>query len=169
MTEFELLPPLQKAWYVEYWNFQPEFHHLAAANCVDGLADELADLQELAEEDEDFENLLYEWEEFVEEGNLSVLLEQSCDDGVMLPEEQVYLRVKDCPREMLASFETLLRHCPDYVLAYLALHHYLIVRMDRAERNGKPDWRPSDGPFSDPYWQGPAWKKASFVTRNYAR
>ena len=69
MTEFDLLPPLQKAWYVEYWNFQPEFHHLAAANCVDGLADELADLQELAEEDEDFENLLYEWEEFDEEGN----------------------------------------------------------------------------------------------------
>ena len=102
MTNFDLLPPIQKAWFVEYWNFQPEFHHLAAANCVDGLADELSDLQELAEEDEDFENLLYEWEEFVEEGNLSVLLEQSCDDGVMLPEEQVYLRVKDCPREMLA-------------------------------------------------------------------
>ena len=129
----------------------------------------MGDLEGVGEEDEDFENLLYEWGEFVEEGNLSVLLEQSCDDGVMLPEEEVYLRVKDCPREMLASFGTLLRHCPDYVLAYLALHHYLIVRMDRAERNGKPDWRPSDGPFSDPYWEGPAWKKASFVVRNYAR
>ena len=46
MTEFDFLPPLQKAWYVEYWNFQLEFHHLAAANCVDGVADELADLQE---------------------------------------------------------------------------------------------------------------------------
>ena len=169
MTKFDLLPLHQKAWYVEHWNFQPQFHHHAAANCVDGLAEELADLQELAEEDEDFENLLYEWQAFVDECHLSILLEQSCDDGVMLPEEEIYLRVKDCPSEILASFETLLRHCPDYVLAYLAQHHYLIVRMNRAERTGKPDWRPSEGPFSDPYWEGLAWRKASFVARNDAR
>jgi hypothetical protein len=47
------------------------------------------------------------------------LLEQSCDEGVMLAEEFVYERVKDCPREWLAPFETLLQQCPDHVLAYL--------------------------------------------------
>ena len=169
MTEFELLKPLQKAWYFECWYFQPEFHHLAAANCVDGLAEELAELQMLAEDDEDFFDLLLEWEDFVYQGNISVLLEQSCDDGVMLSEELIYERVRDCPREMLASFETLLKHCPNYVLAYLAQFHYLIVRMNRAERTGKPDWRPAEGPFADPFWEVSSWKKASFLARNYAR
>ena len=33
----------------------------------------------------------------------------------------------------------------------------------------KSDWRPSDGPFSNPEWEDSSWKKASFVARNYAR
>ena len=110
-----------------------------------------------------------EWEHFIGENHIWVLLEQSCDDAVMLPEELIYERVKDCPREWLAAFETLLQQCPEHVLAYLAQRHYLAVRMDRADRYGKSDWRPSDGPFSNPEWEDSSWKKASFVARNYAR
>lgn len=169
MNEFDLLTPTQKAWIIECWSCFPEFEHYAAARCADGLPDELLDLQVQAEDDEDFEDLLEEWEHFVGENHIWVLLEQSCDDAVMLPEELIYERVKDCPREWLAAFETLLQQCPVHVLAYLTQRHYLAVRMDRADRYGKPEWRPSDGPFSNPEWEDSSWKKASFVTRNYAR
>jgi len=55
------------------------------------------------------------------------------------------------------------------VLAYLAQRHYLAVRMDRADRFGKPDWRPADGPFTCADLENYSWKKASFEVRNYAR
>ena len=54
MNEFDLLTPTQKAWIIECWSCFPEFEHYAAARCADGLPDELLDLQEQAEDDEDF-------------------------------------------------------------------------------------------------------------------
>lgn len=91
----------------------------------------------MADGDDAFESLLDEWEDFVGENHLWVLLEQSCDEGVMLAEEAVYLRLKDCPREWLAPLETLLQQCPKYVLAFLAQRHYLapiivLARTDQA-------------------------------------
>jgi hypothetical protein len=169
MNDFDLMPPKQKAWVVECLSSFPEFEHYAAAACAHELADELWRLQEQADGDEDFESLLDEWEAFVDENQIGVLLEQSCDEGVMLPEEFVHERVKDCPREWLSPFETLLQQCPDYVLAYLAQRHYLAVRMDRADRIGQPDWRPADGPFTCADLEDYSWRKASFKPRNYAR
>ena len=169
MNDFDLLTPPQKAWVVECLSCFPEYQHYAAAACAEALADELWYLQEQAEEDEDFESVLDEWEEFIQENHIWVLLEQSCDEGVMLSEDEIYLRLKDCPREWLAPFETLLQQCPDYVLAYLAQRHYLAVRMDRAERFGKPDWRPQEGPFTSADLEDYSWRKASFEVRCYAR
>jgi hypothetical protein len=169
MNDFDLLLPKQKAWVVECLSSFPEYQHYAAADCAEELPDELLYLQNMAEEDEDFESLLEEWEEFVGENHIWVLLEQSCDEGVMLAEEFIYARVKDCPREWLAPFETLLQQCPDHVLAYLAQRHYMAVRMDRADRFGKPDWRPADGPFTCADLENYSWKKASFEVRNYTR
>ena len=169
MNDFDLLSPKRKAWTIECLTCFPEWQHYAAAACADELPDELWALQNLAEEDEDFESLLEEWEEFVQENHIWVLLEQSCDEGVMLSEELVYERVKDCPREWLAPFETLLQQCPDYVLAFLAQRHYLAVRMDRADRLGKPNWRPADGPFTSTDLEDYSWRKASFAVRSYAR
>jgi hypothetical protein len=169
MTEFDLLTPIEKAWTIECWSCFPDFEHYAAASCAEGLAEELLHLQAMAEADEDFENLLEEWEWFVSQNHICVLLAQSCDDGVLLSNALIHERVKQCPREWLAPFQTLLQQCPDHVLAYLAQRHYLAVRMDRAERLGQPDWRPMDGPFSNPEWENSSWHKASFVTRNYAR
>jgi len=53
------------------------------------------------------------------------------------------------------------------VLAYLAQRHYLAVRIDRADRFGKPDWRPADGPFTCADLENYSWKKASFEVRHY--
>jgi hypothetical protein len=138
MNDFDLLLPTQKAWVVECLSSFPEYQHYAAADCAEELPDEILHLQNMAEEDEDFESLLEEWEEFVGDNHIWVLLEQSCDEGLMLPEELVYERVKDCPRKWLAPFETLLQQCPDHVLAFLAQRHYLAVRMDRADRLASP-------------------------------
>ena len=169
MNDFDLMSPKQKAWFVECWSSFPEFEHYSAAACADELPDELWKLQELIDEDEDFQSLLDEWEDFVGNNHIWVLLEQSCDEGVMLPEELIYERVKDCPREWLAPFETLLQQCPDYVLAFLAQRHFLAVRMERAERFGKPDWCPAKGPFTCAELEESSWKKASFNSRNYGR
>ena len=89
MNDFDLLLPKQKAWVVECLSSFPEYQHYAAADCAEELPDELLHLQNLAEEDEDFESTLEEWEEFVGENHIWVLLEQSCDEGVMLSEELV--------------------------------------------------------------------------------
>jgi len=87
----------------------------------------------------------------------------------MLSEELIYQRVKDCSREWLAPFETLLQQCPVYVLAFLAQRNYLAVRMERADRTGKPEWRAANGPFTCAELEESSWKKASFKPRNYAR
>ncbi|MFM8823159.1 MAG: hypothetical protein ACKOD8_07430, partial [Limnohabitans sp.] len=115
MNEFDLLSPKRKAWTIECHACFPDWQHYAAADCAEELPDGLWALQALVEEDDDFESLLEEWEEFVQENHIWVLLEQSCDDAVMLPEPLIYERVKDCPREWLAPFETLLQQCPDRV------------------------------------------------------
>ena len=169
MNEFDLLSPKRKAWTIECHACFPDWQHYAAAACAEELPDGLWALQALLEEDEDFESLLEEWEEFVQENHIWVLLEQSCDDAVMLPEPLIYERVKDCPREWLAPFETLLQQCPDHVLAFLAQRHYLAVRMDRADRFGTPHWRPANGPFTSADFEDNAWRKASFEVRSYAR
>jgi len=168
MTEFDLLSPFQKAWIVELCSCFPEFQHYLAAECAQDLPEELWDLQLQAEDDPNFLEHLQEWEFFISENHIWVLLEQSCDEGVLLSEELIYERVKNCPREWLAPFETLLKFCPDYVLAFLAQRHYLATRMERAHRLGKPNWRPSEGPFSLPEWENSSWKKASFVVRKYS-
>ena len=93
MNDFDLLLPKQKAWVVECLSSFPEYQHYAAADCAEELPDELLYLQNMAEEDDDFESSLEEWEEFVGENHIWVLLEQSCDEGVMLAEEWVYERV----------------------------------------------------------------------------
>ena len=169
MNDFDFLTPTQKAWVVECLSCFPEYQHYAAAACAEELADELWYLQELAEKDEDFDYLLDEWGEFIEENHILVLLEQSCDEGVMLSEDQIYLRLKYCPREWLAPFETLLQQCPKHVLAYLMQRHYLAVRMDRSDRFGKPDWRPEEGPFTCEHLEDYSWRKASFQVRSYSR
>lgn len=169
MTKFDLLTPNQKSWIIECWSCFPNFQHYAAADCVDGFPEELDALQKLADEDENFIYLVEEWEDYVSQNFLYVLLEQSCDDSVMLSLGQISERLRECPREWLAPFETLLRQCPPHVLAYLAQRYYLTVRMDRVERTGKPGWKPSNGPFSHPDWEDSSWKRASFVVRKYNR
>ena len=51
---------------------------------------------------------------------------------------------------------------------FVSQRHYLAVRMDRADRFGKPDWRPAEGPFTCADLENYSWKKASFDVRNYA-
>lgn len=169
MTEFDLLSPNQKAWIVECWSCFPEFHHYAAAECADGLPDELFELEAQADDDKNFEKNFEYWDYFIVENQIWVLLEQSCDEGVMLTQELVYERLKDCPREWLAPMETLLKQCPMHVLAFLAQRHYLAVRMERAVRLRNPIWQPRNGPFFLDEWDKTTWKQASFVARKYSR
>ena len=64
INDFDLLSPLQKAWAVECLSSFPEFRHYAAAECAEELPDELSHLQNLADEDEDFEFLFEDWENY---------------------------------------------------------------------------------------------------------
>ena len=168
MSEFDLLSLSEKAWIIEIWSSFPEPYHYQAADCAEGLPDEISELMHQADKDENFRDQFDEWEIFISKNHLWVLIEQSCDDAVMLSKDQIFTRVKNCPREWLGPFETLLNFCPTHVLAFLAQRHYLATRMERTERFGKPDWRPNEGPFSIPEWENSSWKKASFVIRKYS-
>ncbi|MFM7004003.1 MAG: hypothetical protein ACKOXN_08695, partial [Limnohabitans sp.] len=73
MNEFDLLSPKRKAWTIECHACFPDWQHYAAAACAEELPDGLWALQALVEEDDDFESLLEEWEEFVQENHIWVL------------------------------------------------------------------------------------------------
>jgi hypothetical protein len=172
MNDFAMMSQAQKAWFIECFECTPEYFHYTSAECCDNFPEELCHLEEIAELDDSFEDRLEEWDYFVQKNNLYVLLEQSCEGGVMLSKEIVHARVVDSPKDQLVPFRTLMNQCPEHVLAVLAQRYFLVVRMERAERLGKATWNPNEGSVSSPFFEifydKTNWKQASFKARKYS-
>lgn len=172
MNEFALMSKAQKAWVIECFECTPNYYHFASAQCSDDFPEELEHLKRIAELDKAFVDLIQEWDDFVHENSLYVLLEQSCEDGVMLSKENVHARVIDSPKEQLVHFRTLINKCPEHVLAFLAQRYFLVVRMERAERLGKATWNPSEGAitsrFFEFFYDRTNWKQATYRVRKYS-
>lgn len=99
-----------------------------------------------AEEDDSFDEEFDEWWTWLFEGDDTCLLlaiEQSCDEGILLPWDMRAVRLKTVPRERLAQLHWLLGSCPRHVLVHLVLYAYWTVRSERARRRGSPHWSPS--------------------------
>lgn len=133
--------PLSDLWWAEIERFSVDERHFSAAECA-LLADELDVYSIQASADDNFDETLYEWDCYIVEHSLWLALEQSCYQTVLLPADQRALRVKTCPEEMLTRLRWFFELCPVHVKHHLALMYYVVVRIDRAERTGSPEWRP---------------------------
>jgi hypothetical protein len=131
------------------------------------LAEELEYLEIMALNDDNFDDTWSEWELYIYQNDLPLALEQSCYQGILLPTDQRALRLESCDEKMLSKLRWFFELCPVHVKAYLALHFYTLVRIDRARRTGQPDWKPItaiENPEASVFF-----RPSLLKTRNYAR
>jgi hypothetical protein len=133
---------LARSWDDEVQACEFEPRDWDAADCAE-LADELRYLEILADADNRFEEQWTDWHAFVFEKAIWLPLEQSCNEGVLLPREQRVLRLASCPESLLQPLRWFFRLCPAHVQARVALETFVIVRSERARRTGCSDWRPA--------------------------
>lgn len=110
-----------------------------------------------AELDPGFEDAFSEWLDYLvdaDEHTLMLAIEQSCNDGVLLPWGMRAVRLESLPAHTLARLHWLLGACPRHVLVHLVLYVYWLMRSERARRRGSPEWSPSL-----PLWPEPEWEK----------
>lgn len=110
------------------------------------LPDELIAHAEAADADPDFQREYDEWFEHLldrDDHTLLLVIEQSCDDGVLLPWDMRGVRLATVPSHTLAELHRLLEACPRHVLVHLAHYVYWLLRSERARRRGSPRWSPS--------------------------
>lgn len=104
------------------------------------LPDELALYEVMANDDPKFTELWCDWEEFIYENWLFLALEQSCHEGILLPTDQLAIRLQSCPEATLSKLRWFFELYPPHVKAHLALRWYHLKRIDRARRTGSPEW-----------------------------
>ena len=161
-------PTIEDAWLDEIERFEWDFEDFNTASCAE-LADELEIYNIEALEDDDFLDKIDEWSDFIMEHDLWLPLEQCCHEGMLLPSGQRELRTKTCPQEIMGHLGFFLVHCPAHVKHHLALIYWVVVRIDRARRTGRPDWRPEKAPPRSPYHDTVFFRPPVLKYRNYAR
>lgn len=110
------------------------------------LPDELAAHAIAADNDPEFDTELDEWLTDVHEAEVPTLMlaiEQSCDEGMLLPWDMRGVRLQSLPAATLAQLHWLLGACPRHVLVHLVHYVYWLLRSERARRRGSPEWSPS--------------------------
>jgi hypothetical protein len=167
-TKFNDNPTSEDAWWDELELFEYDEEDLDITKCAD-LADELVAHKLWAETDVNFQHSLERWNWFILERTIWLPLEQCCCQGVLLPREQIALRLKTCPKKLRDSLNYLFGHCPTHVKHHLALQYWLWMRIERVKRSGTPEWRPDKPPPRDPYHDTVFFRPPRLLTRNYGR
>ena len=133
------------AWYEEALAMAPLDRDWDVASCAD-MPLELFVYIEAAALDDDLDDELLEWREFVWDCDMPTLmllaLEQSCCNGVVLPQDQRVTRLLSSPWEVLLRLDRFNRACPRHVAAMIAHETYWVVRSERARRTGSALWSP---------------------------
>jgi hypothetical protein len=153
-------------WLEEAERFEYEHEDQFTAESAE-LAEELEHLEIMARSDDNFGDTWAEWAGYIYENHLHLALEQSCYQGILLPPDQRALRLESCDEKMLSKLRWFFELCPVHVKAYLALHFYTLVRIDRARRTGQPDWKPITA-IANPE-ESVFFRPSLLKTRNYAR
>lgn len=110
------------------------------------LPHELSHHAVAAAEDDDFDEQFDDWWDYLfdeSDGCLLLAIEQSCDEGVLLPWDMRAVRLQTLPGERLAQLHWIFDSCPRHVLVHVVKAVYWLVRSERARRRGHPHWSPS--------------------------
>ena len=110
------------------------------------LAEELDRHRVAAIRDKRFQRRWYFWDCYIIKHDISVPIEQACDQGVLLPLEQRHIRLMHCPEPQLIALHGFFVNCQLHVQHHLVLRHYLMIRIARHEETGKADWSPATAP-----------------------
>lgn len=145
-----------------------DWEYESAVECAQ-LAEELDLFRIQANADPEFYDLMYEWDCYLVQNDGIVPLEQCCHDGVLLPPEQRFLRLRHCPEHVRRGINFFFANCPVHIQHHQALRQYLLVRMARAECTGSPDWRPETAPPRSVYRDNTFFRPQLLKVRNYAR
>jgi hypothetical protein len=134
-------------WYEEAYAMSNglEPRDFEVAECAE-LPHELSHHSTAAAEDGEFQTEQQEWFEYLFEGDdqcLLLAIEQSCNDGMLLPWDMRAVRLRTAPPVVLSQLHWLIGACPRHVLVHLVSYVYWLVRSERARRRGRPDWTPS--------------------------
>jgi hypothetical protein len=96
-----------------------------------------------AGEDENFDVEFNEWlGQLSGDPLLMLALEQSCDEGILLPWDMRGVRLSTAPPEVLERLHLFMSACPSHVAAHLVHTVYWLVRSERSRRRGHPEWTP---------------------------
>ena len=167
-TKYNDYPTIQDAWRDEVALLECEDEDWEAADSAE-LTDELDLFRIQAAEDPNFPDHWADWYDYLWTNELWLALEQACHEGVLLPKGQREMRVLTCPVDMRDKLGYLLGHCPPHVLHYIALHNWVIVRIDRGRRNGNADWRPETAEPRSPFHDTVFFRPPILKFRNYSR
>lgn len=110
------------------------------------LPHELSHHAVAAAEDDDFDVQFDEWWEYLFEGDdqcLLLAIEQSCEEGVLLPWDMRAVRLQTLPSERLVQLHWVFDSCPRHILVHIVHAAYWLVRAERARRRGLPHWSPA--------------------------
>lgn len=95
------------------------------------------------------EECLLNWENFVRETRIAVVLEQAMGDGDFPSERELPALLSDCPAELLKPVLLFRRTAPSDIALYLACACMVLVGIERERRTGSAEWRieaPSGSP-----------------------
>lgn len=119
--------------------FEPDdFDTAAAADLPQGLEH----FDGAAQRDERFAAQYDEWFEYLfgADNQVVLALEQSCDEGDLLPWDMRGVRLNGVPAPALSKLHFFWRWCPAHVAAHLVVLCYWVVRLERLRRTGWPNW-----------------------------
>lgn len=114
------------------------------ADCAE-LPHEFSHHSTAAAEDDEFQTEYREWFEYLFEGDdqcLLLAIEQSCNDGMLLPWDMRAVRLRTAPPVILSQLHMLLGACLRHVLVRLVNYVYWLVRLERARRRAGQTERP---------------------------
>ncbi len=109
------------------------------------LPDELSAHGIAAAADADFDDEFWDWFGALyepEEQIVLLALDQSCDEGILLPWDMRGVRLWSAPPEAISKLHWFWDKCPRHIAAYVAHYNYWLVRAERARRRGSPEWSP---------------------------
>ena len=157
---------LEDAWFAEVEEFGFDDEDFRTADCAE-LADELDLFRIQALADQNFHDIMYEWDCYIVEHSLWLTLEQCCNEGVLLPMGQRELRVKTCPPRLRNRLSYFFGNCPVHVKHHLALMYWVVVRIDRARRTGSAEWRPETASPRSPFHDTVFFRPPKLTVRKY--
>ncbi|NML44500.1 hypothetical protein HHL11_12110 [Ramlibacter sp. G-1-2-2] len=104
-------------------------------------APDLSEWRATLANDPDAKECLQDWEAFIRERRIAVVLEQAMEEGDFPPGRELAAWLADCPAEWRDPALLFARSAPTDVAMYLACACRVLVGIERERRTGCAEWK----------------------------